>query len=276
MTTSSDRPSKPVLLTGASGALGTVLAQALSVRGWQLRLTDRLAFPASLPDGAAFTLADLEDEAAIHRLAEGCGTILHFGGISMEEPFDAVIGPNIRGVYHVYEAARQVGARVIFASSHHVAGFYERGVTVMADSPMRPDGYYALSKTYGEMMARLYWDKHGVESVLVRIGVSRPQPTEDRMLTTWLSHPDLVRLVERCVLAEAVGCIPIWGVSNNRRMTWWQGDARALIGWQPQDSADPYASAIEGLTSGDLVAERYQGAGFCGKYYTRGEPVDFQ
>ncbi len=272
MTTLSDIPSKPVLLTGASGALGTVLAQALSAKGWQLRLTDRVSPLDAVPDGAEFTLADLEDEAAIRHLAEGCGAILHFGGVSMEEPFETVIGPNIRGVYHIYEAARQVGARVIFASSHHVAGFYERGVAVTADSPMRPDGYYALSKTYGELMARLYWDKHAVESVLVRIGVSRPQPTEDRMLTTWLSHPDLVRLVERSVLTEAVGCIPIWGVSNNRRMTWWQADSRALIGWQPQDSADPYAPAIEGLTSRDPIAERYQGAGFCSKYYTREVP----
>lgn len=272
MTTLSDIPLKPVLLTGASGALGTVLAQALSAKGWQLRLTDRVSPLDAVPDGAEFTLADLEDEAAIHHLAEGCGAILHFGGVSMEEPFETVIGPNIRGVYHIYEAARQVGARVIFASSHHVAGFYERGVTVTADSPMRPDGYYALSKTYGELMARMYWDKHAVESVLVRIGVSRPQPSEDRMLTTWLSHPDLVRLVERSVLTEAVGCIPIWGVSNNRRMTWWQADSREVLGWQPQDSADPYAPAIEGLTSGDPIAERYQGAGFCSKYYTREVP----
>ncbi len=274
MTMISDIPSKPVLLTGASGALGTVLAQALASKGWQLRLTDRVAPLDAVPEGAEFTLADLEDEAAICRLAEGCGSILHFGGVSMEEPFAAVIGPNIRGVYHVYEAARRVGARVVFASSHHVAGFYERGVAVTADSPMRPDGYYALSKTYGEMMARLYWDKHAVESVLVRIGVSRPEPSEDRMLTTWLSHPDLVRLVERGVLAEAVGCIPIWAVSNNRRMTWWQGDSRELLGWHPQDSADPYASAIEGLTSGDPVAERYQGAGFCSINYTRAVPEE--
>lgn len=57
-------------------------------------------------------------------------------------------------------------------------------------------------------------------------------------------------------------------------MTWCQGDAREVIGWQPQDSADPYAPAIEGFTSGDPVAERYQGAGFCRKYYTRTVPVD--
>ena len=41
------------------------------------------------------------------KLAEGCGAILHFGGVSVEQPFEAVAGPNLRGLYHVYEAARK-------------------------------------------------------------------------------------------------------------------------------------------------------------------------
>ena len=36
----SDTPAKPVLLTGASGALGRVLTKSLSGQGWTLRLTD--------------------------------------------------------------------------------------------------------------------------------------------------------------------------------------------------------------------------------------------
>lgn len=267
-----DIPAKPVLLTGASGALGVGLSHALAAKGWWLRLTDRLPFPSDVPKGAEFTLADLEDAAAMARLAEGCGAILHFGGISVEEPFETVIGPNIHGLYNVYEAARREKARMVFASSHHVVGFYERGVTLDQTSPMRPDGYYALSKAYGELMGRMYWDKHAVESVLLRIGVSRSEPSEDRMLTTWLSHEDLARLVERSVLAKALGCIIVWGVSNNRRMTWWQGDSRDVLGWRPQDSADPFISALDGQTSGNLVTERYQGAGFCTKDYSRSTP----
>ncbi|MEG9528743.1 MAG: NAD-dependent epimerase/dehydratase family protein, partial [Hyphomicrobiales bacterium] len=76
-------PQKPVLLTGASGALGRVLTRALGEQGWTLRLTDRVPFPNPLPEGSRFQLADLEDGPAILRLAEGCGTILHFGGISV-------------------------------------------------------------------------------------------------------------------------------------------------------------------------------------------------
>lgn len=258
-----------ILLTGASGALGRVLARELSAKGWRLRLTDKAPFPDPLPPGCEFAFADLEDRESLFRLAQGCETILHFGGVSLEEPFDTVLGPNICGTYNVYEAARRVGARVIYASSHHVAGFYERGTEVSVTSPMRPDGHYAISKVYGEMLGRMYRDKHGVETVQLRIGVSRPEPSEDRMLFTWLSHPDLVHLVECSMLAEDVDCITVWGVSANRRMTWWCDDERDRIGWEPYDDAERHSAAVEGKTSGDPVAERYQGAWFCSRDYSR-------
>ncbi len=33
--------------------------------------------------------------------------IIHLGGVSVERPFEEVLGPNIRGLYHIYEAARR-------------------------------------------------------------------------------------------------------------------------------------------------------------------------
>ena len=222
-----DKPAKPVLLTGASGALGRVLTKSLAAEGWTLRLTDIAPFPDAVPAGASFTSADLNDGVTILRLAEGCGAIVHLGGVSVERPFEEVLGPNIRGLYHIYEAARREKARVIFASSNHSIGFHERTETIGADTQFLPDGFYGLSKAYGELMGRLYWFKHGVESVFVRIGSCFPEPTNARMLATWLSYPDLSRLVVRCVMAEQVGCSVIWGASDNQRMTWWQDDARA-------------------------------------------------
>src|SRR6476646_3545953 len=106
-----DIPAKPVLLTGASGALGRHLAKALGAAGWTLRLTDIMPFTDPMPTGASFTKADLNDGVAILRLAEGCGMILHFGGVSVERPFEEVVGPHVGGLYHVDAAARRAGAR---------------------------------------------------------------------------------------------------------------------------------------------------------------------
>lgn len=262
-------PSQPVLLTGASGALGRVLARGLAEKGWRLRLTDIVPFPEDLPEGATFEAADLVDGIAVTRLAEGCGAILHFGGISVEKPFADVMGPNIAGLFNVYEAARFSGARVLFASSNHTIGFHPRAATIDPDSPYRPDGFYGASKVWGEMMGQLYWHKHGVESVLVRIGSCFPEPVDARMLATWLSYPDLVALAERAVLAPQTGCCVVWGVSANSAMTWWEGDARELIGWSPQDSADGYAEQVGGRLSGDPVVEAHQGGAYVKIGWTR-------
>jgi uronate dehydrogenase len=262
---------KPVLLTGASGALGRVLAAALAQKGWRLRLTDIQPFPGPDPQGATFELADISDAdgSGIRRLADGCSAILHFGGISVERPFDEVIGPNIRGLYNIYEAARDAKARVIFASSNHTVGFHRRDEVLDVDCTFRPDGYYGLSKAYGELMGELYFAKHGIESVLVRIGSCFPEPTDARMLATWLSYDDLVSLCECALRADKVGCIKIWGTSNNSRMTWWKGDARDVIGWLPTSSADKYADALAGKTTGDSVVERHQGGAYCRVDYSR-------
>lgn len=267
-----DKPERPVLLTGASGALGRVLTRALAQQGWSLRLTDIANFPETLPESATFTKADLNDGVTLLRLAEGCGAILHFGGVSVERPFEEVLGPNIRGLYHVYEAARREKARVVFASSNHAIGFHERTERLDDDCQLRPDGFYGLSKAYGELMGRLYWDKHGVETVAIRIGSSFPEPVDERMLATWFSYGDIARLIARTVLAPKTGCCVIWGASRNERMTWWGRDARDLIGWQPEDSADSFAPQLTGKTSGNPVSERYQGGAYPAMDYSRSEP----
>ncbi|HEY0184503.1 MAG TPA: NAD(P)-dependent oxidoreductase [Rhodopila sp.] len=268
-----DTPAKPVLITGASGALGRVLVRSLGALGWPLVLTDIAPFPDAIPAGATFTRADLSDGVAILRLAEGCGSIIHLGGVSVERPFEEVIGPNIRGLYHIYEAARRERARVIFASSNHSIGFHERTESIPADTQFLPDGYYGLSKAYGELMGRMYWFKHAVESVNVRIGSAFPEPVNARMLATWLSYGDLSRLMERCVLAPKVGHAVIWGASSNARMTWWRDDARQVVSWTPIDSADPFAGQLSGKVSGDPVEERYMGGAFCSMQYSRAEPA---
>jgi uronate dehydrogenase len=259
---------KPVLLTGASGTVGSLLAERLAALGWALRLTDIADLPIPVPTGATFNRVDLEDSDAVHRLAEGCGLILHFGGVSTEHPFETVLGPNLRGVFHIYEAARRQKARVVFPSSVHAVGLYDRSAILDQDCLLRPDGYYGLSKAYGEMLARLYWDKHAVESVLIRIGSVLPEVGDERHLSTWISHDDFVRLIQRCAEAGQVDCSVIWGASNNSR-SFWRHDARRKIGWSPLDRSDDQAERVRGQVTDDPIVERYQGGKFVVVDYSR-------
>jgi uronate dehydrogenase len=257
---------RPVLVTGAAGRLGSRVASALAAEGVALRLTD-LRPPGAIPAGAAFTAADLADPAPWHGLLAGCRAVLHFGGIPNETPGAAAIeAANIRGTRHVYEAARVAGARVVFASSNHVVGFHARpapGAPLLpADCVFRPDSHYGLSKMHGEGLARLFWDKHGVESVILRIGSCTDAPVDARMLSTWLSPRDLVALCRAAVEAPEVGCATIWGCSDNPA-SFWGADDRARLGWQPRDSAEPWRAALQGTRSEDPIAERFQGGAFC-------------
>lgn len=259
---------KPILLTGASGALGRMLARELAAQGQVLRLTDIAPFPDALAENASFEAADLNDGVTIARLAEGVSHILHFGGISIDMPFETVFGPNLRGLYHIYEAARREGARVVFASSNHSIGFHLRETKLDANCAFRPDSFYGLSKAYGELMGRLYWDKHGVENINYRIGSCFPQPIDRRMLSTWLSYADLARLVACTLSTRRLGHAVIWACSVNPA-SYWGEDHRDRIGWQPQDTAEAWREHLDHITTNDAAVERHQGGSYCAPGYSR-------
>lgn len=255
-----------ILLTGASGTLGRMLSPRLAARGYRLRLSDINPFPDPLPQGAAFVQADLADEAAVQGIVQGTDAIIHLGGISVEEPFRPIIDANILGLTHLFESARRdKHQRIVFASSNHAIGFYERGEVLSTRDPMRPDGYYGLSKAYAELLGRMMFDKHGLESVHMRIGSCMPQPTEARHLSTWLSHADLERLVVAALEAQQPGHAIVWGVSANQR-SWWKDDDAHRIGYVPQDNAEHFAPLPE---QGDAITCRFQGGSFTAHDYSR-------
>ena len=250
-----------IILTGAAGRLGRVLAPALDALGLPLRVSDRPeADLAGLPGEPV--AADLADAAAVAALCRGATAILHFGAIATEADFDTILEANLRGTFNVFEGARANKARVIFASSHHVIGFHERGRQLTPDSPYRPDSLYGLSKAYGELLARLYFDKHGIESASLRIGTCGPEPRSARHLSTWLSPGDLVAAVTACLTTPVLGCSVIWGVSDNAQR-WWTGDEAAALGYVPRDSAERAAGALDPAAPDETAyAARWQGGRF--------------
>jgi uronate dehydrogenase len=165
--------------------------------------------------------------------------------VSTEQPWEPILAANIVGLYNLYEAARKQGVkRVIFASSNHVMGFWRQDQVVDAQSMPRPDGLYGLSKAFGEDIARLYWDRFGIETLVVRIGSSYPEPQNRRMLATWLSYDDLERLMVAGLTAPVVGWSVIYGISDNRT-AFYDNTLARHIGYRPQDSSDGHRARVE-------------------------------
>lgn len=232
-----------LLITGAAGGLGRLLRGRLGHVARQIRLSD--IAPIDDAEGFEVVPCDLADRAGVRALVEGCDGIVHFGGISVEDSFDAILGPNIIGLYNLYEAARAHGSpRILFASSNHAIGYYRQDQHLTPEMPTRPDGLYGVSKCFGEAMASLYHDKFGQETAIVRIGSCLEAPKDHRMLATWLAPEDFVSLIERVFTAPRLGCPVIWGVSDNDRC-WWDNSASRYLGWRPQDNAERFAAEMD-------------------------------
>ncbi|MBA1242841.1 NAD-dependent epimerase/dehydratase family protein [Pseudomonas japonica] len=252
-----------ILLTGAAGGLGKVLRQTLKPYASMLRLSDIVA-PQEAGENEEVVICDLADKAAVDQLVKGVDAILHFGGVSVERPFEEILGPNIAGTYHIYEAARRHNVqRVIFASSNHVVGFYKQTETIDALAPRRPDGYYGLSKSYGEDLATFYYDRYGIETLSIRIGSSFPEPQNRRMMCTWLSYDDLTQLIVKGMDAPDLGHTVVFGMSDNPQV-WWDNRLAAHLGYEPKDSSARFQAKVDAQppVAADDPAALYHGGAF--------------
>lgn len=235
------------LLTGAHGTVGT----AVTANGdHEYVLLDREPAPATLCDGTPHphrdretVVVDVGDSDAAASLAtvmveRDVDAVVHLAGEpAVSASYESVERNNVRGTRNVLEAASRAGVdAVVFASSNHVVGMYERehapelyesgfDLTVDHESPIRPDADYGASKAAGEAWCRLYAEREGIDCYALRIGSVR-DPTHDhpfgdaeravergdcergddayaesvaRMRCTWLSRRDCAALVDACL-----------------------------------------------------------------------------
>lgn len=198
-------------------------------------------------------VADLADYEAIRPAFQGVESVVHLAAASeVDSSWDAVLGANIVGTRNVFEAAREAGAaQVVFASSNHVIGMYEKdGAPAIYEADdgrvydehvdLRPDSPYGVSKAFGEALGRYYSDVHGVRVICLRIGMvgrdDRP-PKRPRTRAIWLSHRDCAQLFGRALEADDLRFAICYGISNNARQLWDLRSARELLGYQPEDGA---------------------------------------
>ena len=232
-----------MLITGASGHIGTVIRPALRETVEELRLSD-LTPPDGLTGPETYVHADLRDFDAVQKAVDGVDAVVHLGAIPNEAPFEDIAGPNLHGVFHVFEACRRSSVkRIVYASSNHASGMNDVGVPLDGSERARPDGLYGASKAYGEALGSMFVDRFGLSIVCLRIGSFRPTPGEKRELSTWISHADGIRLVQAALTADDVGFAIVYGASANTRR-WWPPDDK--IGFVPQDDAEVFAAELDG------------------------------
>jgi uronate dehydrogenase len=258
-------------LSGAAGRIGRVARDTLLADGYALHSSDLAGAPAEVHERERFVPGDLRDTAVVDALLEGCEMLLHFAGTPNEQhSVEQVLENNHRMLYGIYEGARRHGLRrIIFASSTHVVGLYPVGTQVNLATPYAADGFYGLSKVWAEELGRMYWEKHGIETIALRIGTCLMVPPRvPRELATWLGSEDLQQLLRCAVSAGSLGFARVWGISANTR-SFFTDVADNPIGFQPRQNAEDHAfEVLSRPVPPDPVGERYLGGHFASRDYT--------
>ena len=149
-----------VIVFGASGFLGSHVADALSAAGYQVRLFDRSPSPFQKIN-QEMIVGDIMDLQQVIDAVKGADIVYNFAAIAdIDEAHDkpvATAAINVLGNTHVLEAARLAHARrFVFASSVYV--YSESG------------SFYRASKQAAERFTETYHDRYGLEYNILRYG----------------------------------------------------------------------------------------------------------
>lgn len=228
-----------LLVTGATGRVGTALRPLLRAK-YDLILHDRVPVSDLRPGERAVT-GDLADPSGVLAAVSGADAVLHLACVhGLELSFEESLPANFIGTMNLLEALRAAGVqRYVYASSHHVLGLHGSADVPPAAADaleLAPDAMYGLGKAFGELASRVYAQRYGIKTLLIRIGNADPQVGDARSLRMWTSARDLAQLIDIGLTDERVTCDVVYGVSRSPRPLF--ANARAAeLGYQPVDDA---------------------------------------
>lgn len=237
-----------VLVTGASGLLGSTTAAALVARGDEVTTFQRR--PSGVA-GARDVRGDMSDPTAVRRACEGVDAVVHLAAkVALTGPEEEYRAVNVEGTRALLAGARAAGAsRYVQVSSPSVAhvGTSLVGEGAGAADPARARGPYARTKAAAELLA-LGADAPGFAVVAVRPHI------------VW--GPGDTQLVGRVVERARVGRMVVIGDGTALIDTTYMDDAAAAVVAALDHAADDDAhgrafviSSAQPRTVGELLAK---------------------
>ncbi len=242
---------KNLLITGSEGLIGKLLSCRLS--GYNIVKLDQI-----FSNSSRYVRSDLQSVQELNdKLAEylPIDCILHLAAdCNSRATWESVLVNNIVATRTVFEFARTNHVtKVILASSNHVTGLYEGNppslhleptnkTIISHEMPISPDGYYGVSKAFGEALGKFFSETFNIKTICLRIGsvLEDNNPgKKDRYRSTWLSHNDLLLLFEAAINSSVAYGI-YYGVSNNTKKFWDLKNAENELHYYPKDNAEVY------------------------------------
>ena len=240
---------KRILITGSEGIIGKILSKNMEeyfiVKADKSKTFQDSHICIDLSKKSLFSKIEcyLPFDCVIHLAADS----------NHKAEWDSVLTNNIIATKNIFEFCIVNNIpKLIFASSNHVTGLYEEGFDfpyvgnsdlINTEMPVKPDGYYAISKIFGENLGRFFSDQYSLNVICLRVGsvLKKDNPSRNsRYLSTWLSHRDLIQLIKLGVEAHVKFGI-YYAISNNSNRFWDISNAMDELGYNPKDDSSSYS-----------------------------------
>src|SRR4051812_12009848 len=167
--------SRPILVTGGAGYVGSHAAKALAASGYLPITVDNLSHGhKSAVRWGPLEVGDLLDRAFLDAAVKKWRpeAVVHFAGLIAVG--ESVVKPglyysnNVTGTLNLLEAMRAAGtSAIVFSSTAAVYGAPET-VPIPETAPRRPVNPYGTSKDLAETMMADYGRAHGLRSIALR------------------------------------------------------------------------------------------------------------
>ncbi len=155
----SSRKGMRIGITGATGFIGSHLAEALAAAGHEVtclaRGPERLAWIRDLPVHVVF--GDLSCPETLPAFVEGQDVIVSAAGLTKARTLEELVRVNVTGTLHLLSTVRCTAPRLrrlLYISSQEAMGPSSAGVPLGEDAEQRPFTMYGKSKAEAEKALR--------------------------------------------------------------------------------------------------------------------------
>lgn len=246
-------PASSVLITGAAGRVGRNLSRLLEEqKRYRLRLTD---IAEGTIDGRPVEKLDLMDFEKVIQNVQAVDAIVHCAiasypstatdanEVTLRDYHNRMLEVNIKGTYHLYEAARiNRIPRVVYISSLTVALGHGCNSDLREDLSPKPENLYACTKLFGENLAEFFSRTHAISSVVLRLGQPFPLglphekswKNDPHARAHFATHGDIMHAVDCALQATQVrfGIYNVVSLNDCNRVSCSHGRE---IGFQPRE-----------------------------------------